>query len=64
MALNRLRIDGHNRYEISTKHNIPFGVTNKSLDSDEGKGILQKLNLTKEEYESLKNATVERVYGT
>src|SRR5450759_1229449 len=26
-------IDGHNRYEICTKNNIPFGVTNKSFDS-------------------------------
>ena len=32
-------IDGHNRYEICTKNNIPFGVTNKSFDSRDDASI-------------------------
>lgn len=33
MALNRLRIDGHNRFEICKKHNIPFGIKGQSFDN-------------------------------
>ena len=28
-------VDGHNRYEICTKHNIPFSTIEKQFDSHE-----------------------------
>ncbi len=32
---NGILIDGHNRFEICTKHGIPFGTTEKNFDSRE-----------------------------
>ena len=40
---NNILVDGHHRYEICTKHNIPFKVINKDFE-DENEAMLWIIN--------------------
>jgi len=40
---NNILVDGHHRYEICTKHNIPFKVINKNFE-DENEAMLWIIN--------------------